>query len=552
MRILLNVVRWGSCISNTRGSRIARSSHDACFLSTILLLALPALAHSEGSDNIGESQHLESSTVVYVDILDPGSESLTWSGVGTVTVHGPSNALLGTFGSGATISPTDGWGAYRFEMDSNQTTAWDFSATVGSSPLSGRTHSLAWFLDSGSYSETSAANFSAFALIRDGGGAPSHNVVIEVRLEGFGGSAYGLTAPATGLDILEGSSAPGFGFASLPDAGASVVPSAPLYLNPPESANYLALSPNLYSVSASVNGVTDPLVLVSSVDSMVIAFESDVTGSALLIVDVDADGQFDRSLELAAVGSVEPGSNQLIWDGMDYMGYPLTPGSYDARLLLVVGLLHFTAHDAESSFPGARMFQLDALGTRTPVSMCWNDVEVQYEAQIMPNGQYGLEVPGHLGMNSGDYSAPTVANVNARSWGNFTSSGKGNNAYINTYTWVDEDEDGFSFQIAEVSTSIFTTTIGAPFGSLSSYPNPFNPAAEIRYVVPGAGPIEITVHGPSGQLIAVLFDGFHRQGSFAMPWDGKNMRGEEVSSGVYFIRMQAGDFMATTKAILLR
>ncbi|MBL4636927.1 MAG: hypothetical protein JKY56_23950, partial [Kofleriaceae bacterium] len=55
-------------------------------------------------------------------------------------------------------------------------------------------------------------------------------------------------------------------------------------------------------------------------------------------------------------------------------------------------------------------------------------------------------------IDSGDYSSAAVANTNARSWGNFTSSGKGNQNYLDTYTWLDSAESALiTFQAVDVA-----------------------------------------------------------------------------------------------------
>ncbi len=84
-------------------------------------------------------------------------------------------------------------------------------------------------------------------------------------------------------------------------------------------------------------------------------------------------------------------------------------------------------------------------------------------------------------------------------------------------------------------------------------PNPFNPSTRIRYDVPSpGGTIAIAVYDVSGRLVRTLVEAHETPGEKSVTWDGRNNRGEDVSSGVYFCRMTLGSFSQTRKMVLLR
>ena len=83
--------------------------------------------------------------------------------------------------------------------------------------------------------------------------------------------------------------------------------------------------------------------------------------------------------------------------------------------------------------------------------------------------------------------------------------------------------------------------------SLSSYPNPFNPVTEIVYSVPQAGPVSLRVYDILGRQVAVLVDGFSTPGTYRTTFDGSHL-----SSGIYFVRLQAGNHSETCKMVLLK
>jgi len=77
-------------------------------------------------------------------------------------------------------------------------------------------------------------------------------------------------------------------------------------------------------------------------------------------------------------------------------------------------------------------------------------------------------------------------------------------------------------------------------------PNPFNPATTIRYSLPKAGFVTLTVFNLMGQEVATLVNGPMPAGNFSVNFDAANL-----SSGIYFYRLQADDFSAMKKMIVV-
>lgn len=67
-----------------------------------------------------------------------------------------------------------------------------------------------------------------------------------------------------------------------------------------------------------------------------------------------------------------------------------------------------------------------------------------------------------------------------------------------------------------------------------NYPNPFNPSTVLKYSLPKAAEVKITVHNVMGQEISVLVNKFENAGNKQIIWNGTNRNGQQVSSGVYF------------------
>jgi hypothetical protein len=85
-----------------------------------------------------------------------------------------------------------------------------------------------------------------------------------------------------------------------------------------------------------------------------------------------------------------------------------------------------------------------------------------------------------------------------------------------------------------------------------NFPNPFNPVTEIRYELPIDSHVEIVVYDVLGRKVQVLADGLEAAGYRSVLWDGRDDLGRKVGSGVYLVRMEAGDFVEVRKMALIR
>jgi len=85
-----------------------------------------------------------------------------------------------------------------------------------------------------------------------------------------------------------------------------------------------------------------------------------------------------------------------------------------------------------------------------------------------------------------------------------------------------------------------------------NYPNPFNPRTSIGYSVAREGVVRLSVYNVLGQQIVSLVDGSQGAGRHVVTWDGRDAGGQAVASGLYFCRLEAGDFVQSKKMLLLR
>lgn len=91
------------------------------------------------------------------------------------------------------------------------------------------------------------------------------------------------------------------------------------------------------------------------------------------------------------------------------------------------------------------------------------------------------------------------------------------------------------------------------FTIAQNFPNPFDGSTQINYLLESSQPVRIRIFGPTGRLITTLLDSTSQPaGQHAISWDARNVIGEPVASGVYFLVMDIGDIVEMKKMIHVR
>jgi len=85
------------------------------------------------------------------------------------------------------------------------------------------------------------------------------------------------------------------------------------------------------------------------------------------------------------------------------------------------------------------------------------------------------------------------------------------------------------------------------FSLSQNYPNPFNPTTTIEYALPRSGDVVLAIYNLRGEEVSRFADGEQPAGYHSVIWNAAN-----VASGIYFYRLQAGDFVQTRKMVLLK
>jgi len=85
-----------------------------------------------------------------------------------------------------------------------------------------------------------------------------------------------------------------------------------------------------------------------------------------------------------------------------------------------------------------------------------------------------------------------------------------------------------------------------------NYPNPFNQQTAIIYQLSVFRKVKIEIYNTLGQVITTIVDENKQPGKYKVIWNGKDMHGRDVPSGIYFYSLKAGEFTDVKKMILMR
>lgn len=119
------------------------------------------------------------------------------------------------------------------------------------------------------------------------------------------------------------------------------------------------------------------------------------------------------------------------------------------------------------------------------------------------------------------------------------------------YRFIASQNRHFELTIAPKTTGQ-TALLPTKYDLYQNFPNPFNPQTLIKYDLSEAATVRLEVFNILGQKVATLVNRFEAAGPKSALWDGTDERGAKVSSGIYFYKIAAGDYVATKKMMLVK
>ena len=147
-----------------------------------------------------------------------------------------------------------------------------------------------------------------------------------------------------------------------------------------------------------------------------------------------------------------------------------------------------------------------------------------------------------------------LANVTGTVYLDSEFSVRGTYVYYVTATDFSEQEGESSNEFSFLITGVdgLSGAIPKVFALDQNYPNPFNPTTRINFQLPVSGNVVVEVYNLKGEIVATLVDGLMQAGFHSVEWNGLTSTGNQISSGVYLYRIQAGDFNKVRKMIMLK
>jgi hypothetical protein len=150
-------------------------------------------------------------------------------------------------------------------------------------------------------------------------------------------------------------------------------------------------------------------------------------------------------------------------------------------------------------------------------------------------------------------------------------SGQGSTSMQTVYAYKDNNVKGgvtYSYRLIQVDINgnqyVVPMSVSAKaalpkdFALHQNYPNPFNPTTNIKYELPEAARVNLTIYDILGRVVVELVDDVQEAGFYKAKWDGKNKHGQTIASGMYIFRIMTKgkvsdkNFVKTKKCMFLK
>jgi hypothetical protein len=160
---------------------------------------------------------------------------------------------------------------------------------------------------------------------------------------------------------------------------------------------------------------------------------------------------------------------------------------------------------------------------------CWVATDANFTSKVFDSTQSALQINIPEGI---------LSPLTQYYWKIRASNSMGIGPWSLTYIFVTMNTAGLSNNISEIPKI---------FNLYNNYPNPFNPSTKIKFDIPKNSVVKINVYDITGREITILVNDFRNAGRYEVQFNASNL-----SSGIYFYKMQAGDYKAVRKMVLLK
>jgi Secretion system C-terminal sorting domain len=201
------------------------------------------------------------------------------------------------------------------------------------------------------------------------------------------------------------------------------------------------------------------------------------------------------------------------------------------------------------SFPSVDTSPLPVELSSFTASMSLNNVNLNWKTATEINNN-GFEVERKAGHQKSEVSSQWEKVGFVQGYGNSNSPKE--------YSFVDKNLTGatkFTYRLKQIdndgqyqySREIEVKVVPSQYVLYQNYPNPFNPTTTIKFNLPQAGEVNLTVYNVLGQKVMTLANGMLEAGFHSVEFNASNL-----ASGTYIYRLQALNFVQTKKMILVK
>ncbi len=253
------------------------------------------------------------------------------------------------------------------------------------------------------------------------------------------------------------------------------------------------------------------------------------------------DTQIEPTVEAPPTRLDDSGSGREYTDGYAYEGYGMKPLEVVADLL---------APELPGTMAGVWLDEPPAGASDVPAyaSFSWNgrDDADRYHLQIDTDSNFPAPVINDSTLSETAYTSATPLDYATtfywRVRAEVASNGKAGKA-----TTFGPWSETRSFTVAIGTSTEDESTPPTKFALYRNYPNPFNPSTTFRYDIPKTMHVRLAVYDALGRMTAELVDRQVPSGSYRVTWHA-----EKYGSGMYFYRLEAGDFVQTRAMFLVK
>lgn len=234
-------------------------------------------------------------------------------------------------------------------------------------------------------------------------------------------------------------------------------------------------------------------------------------------------------------------------------------GKYFINEMIVDSTYTIGVSDArDDSFPFPIPMDIRATFRVYTAGSASRELTAQAGANKITLSWHPSKVPNVLGYNlyrsttsGGPYDTLNTAIINDTTYVD-TTTPHGVLCYY-VYTILDNNfnESSYSSE-ASALVGVEENPIPKVFAFSSIYPNPFIQSTLIKYQLPVTSKVSLKVYDLTGRQVCALIDRQEKPGYYTFAWDGKNERGMELASGIYFCRLETPEHKVTKKLTLLR